>query len=443
MMKFEETSKDGLRRGARLTVPQAEVAKAETTRLQEIAKKAKIQGFRPGKAPLNLIRQRFGAEVAGEVIEKLAQDGIDKLLADKAWRPARQPKVDLESSGEGKDLVFKVELELLPEIKAPDFSKISIEKPVADVADKTIDEAVDRLAKNFKEPVAIEEKRAAQNGDIVEISFDGTVDGVAQPGMKSDNHRVELGSGSLIDTFEAQIEGLKVGGKKDVKVTFPEDYHAKNLAGKKAVFAVELKMILAHPKVERNDALAKEIGFPSMEKLRERIASDIGSNYAKISRVVVKRALMDQLAEKCDFPLPATMVEAEFSSIWQQIVKDKAEGRLEAEDAKKSEAELKKEYEDIAQRRVRLGLLLADIAEKNKIEVAPAELRQAMIAEARRFPGQEKAVVDYYTKTRGAIEQLRAPILEEKVVDFILEKTKVSEKKMDADKLLALPAEMD
>lgn len=437
-----ETSK-GLQHTMTITVPAADYQAAMTKRLKEIAAKAKIQGFRPGKAPLDLIRQRMGAEAEGEVVDRLLDSTVQKVLGERKLRPAMQPKVDDLVYGEGKDMTFKLELEVLPEVTAMDFAKLSFEKQVADVAEKTIDEAIERIAKSMRKPEAITEKRAAKIGDTAVIDFDGTVDGVAHPGMKGEDHNLELGSKSFIDGFEDQIVGMKVGGKKDVKVTFPKEYHAAHLSGKDAVFAVTLKEIRQHKPVEMNDELSKEIGFPSLEKLRERIKGDIGNNYAQISRVVLKRDLMDKLAKEHKFDLPISMVEAEFNNIWAQLQKDKAEGRMDAEEAKKSEKDLKAEYHDIAERRVRLGLLLAHVAETNKIEVTPNELRNAMMAEARRYPGQEKAVVEYYTQNRGAIEHLRAPILEEKVVDFILEKAKITEKKIDAEKLLKLPDEMD
>ena len=443
MMQVQEVLNEGLKRAYTITVPQAEVEKAKTARLQEIAKKAKIQGFRPGKAPLDIVRQRFAAEVEGDVIDKLINKGVDETFKDKKIRPAMRPKVELVSADDGKDMSFKLELEVLPEVKPMDFAKLSFEKQVADVTEKTIDETLTRIVKSMRRAEPIEDKRAAKEGDVAIIDFDGTVDGVAQPGMKGEKHELELGSHSFIDNFEEQIAGMKVGDKKDITVTFPKDYHAENLAGKKAVFAVALHEIRAHRDVVLNDEMAKEIGFPSLEKLRERIKGDIEGNYAQVSRTVLKRELMDKLAEAHSFELPPTMVEREFESIFKQVQLDKKAGRLSADDAKKNDKDLEKEYRAIAERRVRLGLLLAEVAEQNKIEVAPVELRNAMIAEARRFPGQEKAVVDYYTKTEGAVESLRAPILEEKVVDFILEKAKISEKKIDAEKLMKLPEEMD
>jgi len=441
MQVREELNKE-LKRVYTITVSQEDVEAAQGKRFEEIAKTAKIQGFRPGKAPLTIIRQRFGSEVESEVLDRLVNEGSQNALKDNNLRPAVRPKVDLVSAGEGDGVSFKLEVEVLPEITAMDFSKLSFEKHVAEVDDKTIGEAIERIAKSMKKPEAISEKRAAVKGDVVIIDFDGSVDGKPQEGMKADNHEVELGSHSLIDTFEEQMEGMSVGDKKDITVTFPENYHAAQLTGKEAVFAVELKEIRAHGEFKMDDALAKEIGFPSLEKLRERVRDDILGNYNQISRTVLKRDLMDVLAEKHDFKLPESMIEQEFDAIWQQVQKDKAEGRLGEAEAKKSEDVLKADYRTIAARRVRLGLLLAHVAEENKTEVTQEELRAAMMAEARRYPGQEQAVLEYFTKTKEAVTRLRAPILEEKVVDLILSKAEVAEKKINADDLLKLPEEM-
>jgi trigger factor len=442
-VQVKEGKAKGLQHTLTISVPEEMVQGAITKRLQEIAKKAKIQGFRPGKAPLDLIRQRFGAEAEGDVIDRLINEAVEKELTSRKLRPATQPKVDEMKFGEGKGLNFTLEVEVLPEIQVMDFAKLSLEKQVADVPEKTVNEAIERIAKSMRKAEPISGKRAAKKGDVAVIDFDGTVDGVAHPGMKGDDHQLELGSNSFIEGFEEQVIGMKAGDKKDVNVTFPPEYHAAHLSGKAAVFAVTVKEIREHKDVELSDEVAKEVGFPSLEKLRERIHTDISNNYAQISRTVLKRELMDELAKAHKFELPTSMVEAEFNNIWSQVQKEKAAGKLDPEEAKKSEKDLKAEYHDIAERRVRLGLILAQVAEANKIEVAPNELRNAMMAEARRYPGQEKAVFEFYTKTRGAIEQLRAPILEEKVVDFIVSKAKITEKKIDADKLLKLPEEMD
>lgn len=443
MMQVKEVSSKDLKREFSVTVPCADIEEALVARLNEIGKKAKIQGFRPGKAPLQIIRQRFGAEALDEVHNKLVSESISKALDERKLRPSQQPKVEVVKIGEKVDLEFKFAVEVLPEIKVTDFSKLSFEKSVADVEETRIDEAVTRLAKTMQEPELVTEARAAKKGDVLVIDFDGTVDGKSLPGMKADNHKIELGSKSFIDTFEDQLVGLKAGSKKDVKVKFPDDYHATELAGKKAVFAVNVKEIREYQPIVMDDALATKMGVASIAELRKHISNSIAGDYARIGRSVLKRHLMDELEIKHDFKLPEGMIEAEFDAIWKEVEKNKAKGELPKEDQGKSDAELKKEYKKIAERRIRLGLLLAQVAESNKIEVGQGELRNAMIAEARRFPGQEKAVIDYYVKTQGAMERLRAPILEEKVIDFILSQAKIKEKKISAEELLKLPDETE
>ncbi len=442
-MQVQEVSNEGLKREFTVKVPTATVEQMFLARLQEIAKTANIQGFRPGKAPLTIIKQRFGDNARAEVLEKTVADTTEKTLTERKLRPALQPKVELVSYGEDKDLEFKLAVELLPDITLMDFSKLSFERSVADVADTTIDEAIARAAKSMREPEVVKEKRAAKMGDILVIDFDGAVDGKAFPGMKAEDHKLELGSKSFIDTFEEQLVGSKVGDKKDITVKFPDDYHAAHLSGKTAVFAVAVKELRQPKPVEMNDELAKEIGFPSLADLRKRVADDIGADYNKVTRSVLKRQLMDALSAKHDFPVPMGMLDAEFNAIWRQVQQDKAKGELPEDEMKKSDDVLKAEYRAIAERRVRLGLLLADVAMRNKIEVGSNELRNAMIAEARRFPGQEKAVVEYYTQTEGALERLRAPLLEEKVVDFVLAQAKITDKKITSEELMKLPEDMD
>ena len=320
-------------------------------------------------------------------------------------------------------------------MKIGDLEGIKIERPLVDVEDSKIDDAVTTIAKRMREPELVTENRAAIMGDVAVIDFDGSVDGEKRDGMKGESQRLELGSKSFIDTFEEQIVGMKVGDSKTIKVTFPSDYHATDLAGKKAEFAVTVKELRANAPAVLDDALAKELGFPSLDRLRERIRDDIAADYTRMSRTVIKRQLMDSLAESHKFAVPQGMLENEFSGIWKQVEDAKAKNELPDEDKGKSDDQLKKEYRGIAERRIRLGLLLAEIALQNKLEVANNDLRNALLAEARRYPGQEKAVFDYYTQTRGAMERLRAPLLEEKVIDFIVGKAKVTDKKMSADDL--------
>lgn len=439
MAQVKEVSTAGLKREFVVTLPANDVETRLNAQLEEIRKTAKHAGFRPGKMPLELVRQLYGESARVDALDRAVAEATEKTLTERKLRPAVQPKIELVSFVKDKDVEFKLAVEVLPEVIPTDFAKIQLERVVADVEEKTIVEAITRVAKSIREPEVVAEKRAAAMGDVVVINFDGSVNGERQPGMKGEGHKLELGSKSFIDTFEEQLVGSKVGDKKSIKVTFPAEYHAPNLAGKPAVFEVEVTELRAHKPIDMNDELAKEIGFPSMEELRKRVQEDIAGNYANISRAVVKRHLMDKLAEAHNFAVPETMLEAEFSSIWNQIEEAKKNNQLPEEDKNKSDEELRKEYRGIAERRIRLGLLLAEVAQKNKINVEPAELRNALMAEARRFPGQEKAVIDYYTQTQGALERIRAPLLEEKVVDYIVGQAKVIEKKISAEELLKIP----
>lgn len=441
MAQIKEIRNEGLKREYAVTVPVDTVEKNFNAHLTELGKKVQIPGFRPGKIPVAILKKRYGNDVRKDVLDQTMSDATQKVLNDNNLRPAMQPKIQLVSFAEGKDVEFKVEIEILPEFTPADFTKFEIERSVADVDDKSVDEAITRAAKAMRQPVAIAEDRAAKIGDVLLINFDGTVGGVAQPGMKGEDHSLELGSKSFIDTFEEQLVGSKAGDKKVIKVTFPQNYHAENLSGKEAEFAVEIKEIREHKPVDMSDDMAKEMGFPSIEKLRERVRDDIAKNYANISRSVAKRALMDKLADAHSFDVPAGMVEAEFRSIWLQVEAAQDRGEQPEEDKGKSDDDLKKEYRAIAERRVRLGLVLAEVARLQKIDVTPDSMRNALMAEARRYPGQEKAVIDYYTNTKGALERLRAPLLEDAVIDYILTQAKITDKKIKADELLALPDE--
>jgi trigger factor len=441
MLQVKETVNQGLKREFAIVVPSDIINQSWQKKLAEIAKTAKFDGFRPGKVPMPVIEQRYGPSARAEVLDDSISDAVEKTLTERKLRPAAQPKIDLVSFAPGKDVEFKVALEVLPEIPAVDFSKIAVEKPVAEVAESEIDETITRASRNFIEPMAVTDGRSAQIGDVLVIDFDGSVGGEKRPGMKGSDHKLELGSKSFIPGFEEQLVGVKAGANTVVKVTFPSDYHAADLSGQEAVFVVDVKEIRAHEAFVINDELATKLGFEDLAKLRERIKNETNKNYANIARGVMKRTLMDKIAALVNFEIPAVMLEAEFGNIWEQVEQSKKSGQLPPDELKKSDDELKSEYRAIAERRIRLGLLLADVAEKRKVEVSSADLRNALMAEARRFPGQEKSVVDYYTKTEGALERLRAPILEEKVIDAILAEAKVTEKKMNSDELMAMPEE--
>lgn len=439
MAEVKVLKEDGLKHEFSIVVPKQSVEEQRDLRLVEISKTAKMPGFRTGKVPMAVVKKLHGNEAYGEALDAAVTKTVETTLTDRKLRPAMQPKIEWVSAEEGKDIEFKLTVESLPEIKIGDFTKIALERPCADVDPTEVDQTIVKIAKRMRAPDPVTNGRAAKMGDVVVIDYDGSVDGEKRPGMKAEKHSLELGTKSFIDTFEEQLVGAKSGDKKTISVMFPENYHAAELSGKKAVFDVEVKEVREYKAIELNDALGKELGFPGIDKLRERISDDIGADYKRIGRSVAKRRLMDLLAEEYSFEVPQGLLDAEFAGIWKQIEEAKAKNDLPDEDKGKSEEDLRKEYRGIAERRIRLGLLLAEVSAGNKIEVSGDELRKALMAEARRFPGQEKAVFDYYTKTQGAIERLRAPLLEEKVVDFILEKATVTDKKTSAKKLLDMP----
>ena len=441
MAQVKVLKEEGLKHEFSITVPKQVVDEQRQLRLVEIGKTAKLPGFRPGKVPMNVIEQRHGEEARAEALDKAISHAAEQTLSERKLRPAMQPKIDLVTFAEDKDLEFTLAVEVLPEVKVGDFGAIALERPVAEVEAAKVDETITNFSKRMRQADVVTDARPAKMGDVVVIDYDGSVDGEKRPGMKGEDHHLELGSKTFIDTFEEQLVGSKVGDKKTLAVTFPEQYHAIDLAGKKALFDIEVKELRQHKPVELNDELAKEMGFPGIDKLRERVQADIGVDYQRISRSVVKRDLMDKLAESYSFEVPNGLLEAEFGGIWKQVEEAKAKGDLPEDDKNKTDEALRAEYRGIAERRIRLGLLLAEVATQNKIEVTSNELRTALMAEARRFPGQEKAVFEYYTQTQGALERIRAPLLEEKVVDFILGQAKVTEKKITSEELLALPEE--
>jgi len=441
MAEVKVLKEEGLKHEFSVVIPAKAVDDQKQVRLTEISKTAKMQGFRPGKVPMTVLEQNYGKEAYGEALNKVVSEAVEKTMTDNKIRPALQPEVEWGNAEEGKDIDFILRIEALPNVEVKDFGTLAFERPVADVEDAKVDEAVLKITKRMRQPESVTDESTAEMGDILVIDFDGSVDGEKFPGMKDENHSLELGSKSFIDTFEEQLVGSKVGDKKTINVTFPEKYHAAELAGKKAAFDVVVKELRRHKPIELNDALGKEMGFPSLDKLRERIKDDMDVDYKRVGRSVVKRALMDELAKIYTFAVPEGLLETEFEGIWKQIDEARKKNDLPEEDKNKSEEELRTEYRSIAERRIRLGLLLAEVATQNKIEVTNNELRAALTAEARRYPGQEKAVFEYYTKTRGAIERIRAPILEEKVVDFIIDKAKIADKTVTAEELLAMPEE--
>ena len=442
-MQVQELPAENLKRSFKILVEESEIQKNITERLLEIGKTVKLDGFRPGKVPMPVLVKRYGEAVRGEVLEKTAGEAADKAIADRKLRPAMRPRIDLEEPKAGAPVTFAVEFEVLPDVQPGDFKQIKLDKLTAAVADGEVDTMIERMAKSSRKPQPIAESRAAQTGDVLLIDFDGSVGGESRPGMKGSDHRLELGSNSFIDGFEDQLIGASKGDNLVVKVTFPEAYHATELAGKPAEFKVAIKDILVHAPLVLDDTLASDIGFDTLAALRAKVRERMQADNNQVTREIMKRQLLDQLSDRHAFEVPQSMLDAEFQSIWQKVQEEKARGVTLAEDEDKDEATQQEEYRSIAERRVRLGLLLAEVGRQQDIKIEPAELREALIAQTRQYPGQEKQVFDYYTKTPGALDQLRAPLLEEKVVDYVLAQATVTEKSVSAEELRAMPDKMD
>lgn len=433
-MQITQTQKEALKFSCTVSMTAQEIDEKVNERLVELGKTVKMPGFRPGKIPMNLLKQKYGQSVMGEVLELAVNESSLKAINDNDLRPAMRPKIEIKHFDEKQGLEYSMEIELLPEIKIADLSDVKVEKLTAKPDQKTIKETLEKIAGANKQSEKVEEARAAKTGDIVVINFDGSVGGEKLPGMKGDDFPLELGSKSFVDTFEDQLVGSKVGDKKTVKVTFPKDYGHEKLQGAEALFEVEVKELRTPVAPKVDDEFAKSLGFESLAKVEEAISQQIQSEYDQLARMNVKRTLLDQLDEKHDFEVPAGMVRAEFINIWHQMNPNKPHNH-DADDHKFDTPEENDEYEGIAERRVKLGLVLAEIGRQNKIEVTNQELQQAVINEARRYPGQEKQVFEFYQKNPQALESVKAPIYEDKVVDFILERSKIDTREVSIDEL--------
>jgi trigger factor len=441
-MQIVEKSGEGLSRVYGVTVPVADLNERLEARIVEITPQLNIKGFRPGKVPAAHVRRLHGKALMAEVVEQTISETTQKVLADNNLRPAAEP--DLKPEGdiaqviEGKaDLAYELAVEIMPDFEPTDLSKIALTRPVYEPTEAEVDEAVEELAKQNRtyEPRTGKSQKA-KDGDQVLIDFVGRIDGEAFEGGSAADTELTLGSGQFIPGFEEQLVGAKPGDEVIVKVAFPADYQAANLAGKDAEFTTQVKEVRAPVEAKADDAMAERLGIESLEKLKELLKSNLEAQYAGASRFKLKRALLDVLDEKHDFPLPPKMVEAEFAAIWQQVQADKERGGLPPEDAEKSDDQLQVEYRKIAERRVRLGLVLAEIGRANNVQVTDQELLDAMRQEAMRYGSQAQQIFDLFRQNAGMQAQLRAPIFEDKVVDLIVEKATVTDEKVSKDELL-------
>jgi trigger factor len=442
-MQVTETLAEGLKREYRVVVPASDLDAKVNERLVELKQRVQIRGFRPGKVPVAHLKRVYGRAAMAETIEAAIREANAKIVGELGHKVAAEPKVTLPTeSGEVEgmiagrsDLAYTVALEIVPKIELADFKNIKLERPVAQVTDAQIEEAVRNIAEQNRPFAAKAEGAAAEKGDRVTVSFVGTIDGKPFEGGTTDDIPVNIGSGTFIPGFEDQLIGVKAGETRTVKSTFPKSYGNDKLAGKDAEFAVTVKSIEAPTEMTVDDAFAKSLGLESLDKLKEAVKDRLQRDYAAASRQKVKRALLDRLDEMHKFESPPSMIEEEFANVWKTIVADlEQQGRSFADEGTNEEA-AKAEYRAIADRRVRLGLVLAEIGERNNIKVTDEEVSRAVVERARQFPGQEQQIWDLYRKNPSALASLRAPIYEEKVVDFLTELADVTEKKVSREEL--------
>jgi len=442
-MQVTEKVSEGLSRTFEIVIPSKDVQTRLDAKINEIRPQVRLKGFRPGKVPAAHIKKVFGESILGDLLnDELLPQSIDSTLKERSIEPASQPKVEIKSDPKtlitGSDFEFQIELDIMPSFVAPDPKKLKITRPVAKIEDAQIDEALLELAKESR---AFEEKKGkaakAADGDAVVVDFVGKMNGEIFEGGSAQDARVVLGDGAFIPGFEEQLKGAKKGDEIELKVTFPADYQAQNLAGKEAIFETTVKAVEAPAESKIDDELAKRLGLESLESLKDALKQRFEREHATQSRMRAKRALLDALDIDKDFDLPSSMVDAEFENIWREVSNAIEQGQLDDEDKDKSEDELKAEYRTIAERRVRLGLVLAKIGQGSGVEVTQEEISRAINQEAQRYPGQEQQVVEFYTKNPNAIAQVRAPIYEEKVVDYVLELAEVKDQTVSREALFS------
>jgi trigger factor len=442
-MQVTETLSEGLKREFKVVLPATELEERLTSELANLKDRVRINGFRPGKVPVQHLRRVYGRSVMADVVQNAVNEANRKIVDDNGLKLALEPQVQFPENKEEvdkaldakADLAFTVAVEVLPSFELADLSDVQVKKTVATVSDAEVDEAVDRMAKQNRTFSPKGEGAAAANGDRVFIDFVGSIGGEKFEGGSGEGVQLDLGSGSFIPGFEDQLVGAKAGDERQVKVTFPETYPAAHLAGKEAEFAVTVKDVQTPSEVKIDDELAKGFGMESLDKLRDAVRGAIQRDFEAQSRRKVKKALLDALDTKYGFELPPSLVEQEFTGVWSQVQSDLKRGNRTFADEGTTEEEAQADYRRIAERRVRLGLVLAQIGEKSDIKVTDDEVTQALVERVRQFPGQEKQVWEYYRKNAQALAELRAPIFEEKVVDHILSQVKVVEEPVSKEAL--------
>jgi trigger factor len=446
-MNVTETNTEGLRRELKVVIGADELERRLSARLDELKGRARLKGFRPGRVPKEHLRKVFGRSVMAEVVQQAVEETSRAAISQREERPAAQPTVGLPEDpaeidkifGGTSDLAYTLSFEVLPKVETMDFGKIALDRPVAEVTKDDIEKAIGRLrAANLRYKP---KDGAAASGDRLIIDFTGTIGGEPFDGGTAEDAPVLLGSGQAIPGFEEGLTGAKAGEEREIDVTFPEDYPAAHLAGKAARFAVKVKEVGAPEEPPVDDDFAKALGVDSVEKLRETVKQRLEQDRATASRLKLKRALLDTLNESHSFELPPSLVDNEFQAIWRQVQSDLERTKRSFEDEGTTEEKARAEYYDIAARRVRLGLLLSEVGTRNKIAVSEDEVSRALLERIRQFPGQERKVYDFYRNNPQMLAEIRAPIFEDKVVDYILELAKVTDKPVSVEELYADPDE--
>jgi trigger factor len=436
-MQTVETLNQGLKRAYRITIPKKEIDARVDGELKKVAPQIRMPGFRPGKVPANLVRKMHGAAIEQEALNTAVQEGVQQLISEQKLRPAMNPQVELEEGGPGRDAVIKVEIETLPEVPEPKIDDLKLERLLVEPSPEEVDAAIARLVEGQKTFDPAPAGAAAESGDLVVIDYEGSVDGEPFEGGKGESMRVELGSGRLIPGFEEQLIGAKANEQRTLNVTFPEEYPVAYLKGRAAVFEVTIGEVQKPKAMEMDDSFAQSMGLEGIDQLRELMKGQVEQELGGLTRTHMKRRLLDQLAESHDFEVPASMVEAEFSQIWQQLEQEADQ----EEDPAAARAEMEGEREDyraIAERRVRLGLLLSEIGTRNNIMINDNEMNQLIMQASQQYrPEDRQRFVEYVKSEPMAAAQLRAPLFEDKVVDFLFARADVSERTVTREALQA------
>ena len=441
-MQVTETVAEGLKREFKVVVPAQELDERLNTRLNALKNEVRIKGFRPGKVPVTHLRRLFGKSAMAEIVQNMLSEVARNTISERGERAAMQPDFKLpEDEKEADqvlagraDLTYTMSYEVLPTVELQDFKSIAVDRPTAEVKDDDLDSELAKLAEVTRTFTPKEGK--AETGDRITASYVGKIDGEPFEGGTDENAQIRLGSTQLIPGFAEQLEGVVTGGERTINVTFPEDYAAKPLAGKAATFDVKVKEVASPDPIKLDDEMAKKLGLESLDKLRDAVRQQLKTQLDTAARMKLKRQLLDRLDEMHKLDLPPKMVEQEFENIWRQITAELAQSGKTFESEGTTEEKAREEYRKIAERRVRLGLVLSEIGERNKIEVTEEEVQRGLQAQMRQFPGQEKALIDYYRRNPDALASIRAPIFEEKVVDFLLELVKVTDKPVSREELL-------